>query len=266
MAAKPRKTTRRREPPILSGEDELDEAIQQAAIENAEQEVEAATQKRGRGRPRKNPPPPKPAAPKADGKKVDWTDFVDPVSITFLSQVFRMDVKTVKKRIRKVDPVGSDRGNDTYDFLEAASYLVEPNIDLSDYIRGMRPQDLPQNLPLPYWAGQEKRLTVMALSRETWKTDAVSEAAVLIMKTCRETMIRLPDLSKDKLGLTDKQHEDLIGIVRGSLETMQQDVKQNALTRLLMGPESRALEDADREIEHANRPRDNEPAMTDDED
>lgn len=244
-----RSTTRRREPPVLSGDAELDAAIQSAAAETAEQEVVAATQKRGRGRPRKNPvAAPKPAAePKRSEAMPDWTAFRDAVSLTFLSQVFRMDRKTVKQRIRKLDPIGSDRGNDTYDFLEAASYLVEPRIDLREHIAGLRPQDLPPTLQAAFWVAQEKRMEVMAKARRTWSTDAVLEAVVLIMKGCKEVMLTIPQQAQAKADLTDEQHDEIEKLIRAALVMMQGDLEKSALARLLSGPESRAMEDAEKD-------------------
>src|SRR5258708_7976004 len=69
----------------------------------------------------------------------DWSATLAGVSITWLSNAFRMDRQTVKKRLARLEAMGNGHaGQPIYDFVQAAAYLVKPKVNVAEYIKGLK--------------------------------------------------------------------------------------------------------------------------------
>jgi len=257
MAATPRKTSSRRAAsvaaPELTGNPQLDDALQAAAIEANRSRLEDTPAAKGRKRASK--PRAAKVADKAvdpdDGEAVsaDWTDFMKPVSLTFLQQVFRRDRLVIKRLLADLKPVGMERKNPTYDFLEAAPYLIEPKIDLEEYIKGMRPQDLPPMLQAVFWDGQLKKLRFGQEAGDLWSTDAVSELLSGALMEIRDTLLAAPDTVKARAKLNDSQYDVFSETIHELLLTLQKRLHDEAETHR-RDPESRVVEEAAMDMRH----------------
>lgn len=158
----------------------------------------------------------------------DWSATLAGVSITWLSQAFRMDRQTVKKRLARCEPIGNGHaGQPVYDFTQAASWLVKPKVNVAEYIKGLKPTDLPVVLQDQYWASQLKRQQFEVKAGNLWPTDDVLEVFgrtfLLIKDTVQLWVENLAEASKS--GLTNEQRKLLTGMVDG----LQSELHRNLL-------------------------------------
>jgi hypothetical protein len=137
------------------------------------------------------------------------------VNVTWLCQAFRQDIKTVRRKLANVEPIGiGPRGVEVYDFASAASYLAKPPPDqLAQFLKGLRVQDLPIQLQEPYWGAMRKRQIYMEHARHTWKDEDVLEVLAEVFKTQKSTMQLWVDTLAEDIVLTDEQRAALTRLV-----------------------------------------------------
>lgn len=144
-----------------------------------------------------------------DQGEVDDTNVFAGVTRTWLADVFRMDSTTVKKRLSNCPTSGKRRGHPVYDLVLAAQYLVPPRVDVSEYIKAMRPNDLPPILQSAYWDAQKKRQDWEINAGELWKTDDVVEVFSETFKVIKTSVMLWSDNLEQTHGLTDTQRKAL---------------------------------------------------------
>lgn len=193
-----------------------------------------APPKRRRGRPRKDPNGPEVVAP--TDKVNDWDELEDGndkfnsrditptyrgVTVNWLHDAFRMDKTTIKKKLARLEPISYQRGNTPlFDFVQAASYLVRPRVDLKEYIKTLRPEDLPNDLQKEYWDALLKRQKYMRQAGELWHTNDVIEVfgeAFKQIKTASQLWINQLDRTT---GLTPTQLKTLESLVDQLLDDL----------------------------------------------
>lgn len=164
------------------------------------------------GTPRKKPGPkpgskfrsrqPKAATPASDDFDIDDLIGGEPgigaemkidevwrgVSVTWLAQAFGMDNATVRKRIANCPPIGKQRNYDIYSLRQAAQYLVEPKIDIGQYLKSLRPTDLPSYLQDAYWSAMLKRQKYEENARDLWRSDDVLNVFGELAMTFKSTV------------------------------------------------------------------------------
>lgn len=136
------------------------------------------------------------------------------VSLTWLAQAFGMDKATCRKRLAHCPPIGKVKNYEVYSLRQASAYLVEPKIDLSAYIKSLKPTDLPSILQDTYWSAMIKRQKWEENAGHLWRTDDVlsvfGELAMTLKTTITlwvEDMHRSHSLSAE-LRTTMKQQAD----------------------------------------------------------
>lgn len=210
---------------------------------------------RPRGRPRKDavqdddllgvPAPPEDSnAPIA--KAPDLGLVIGGVSAAWLGHVFGMDKNTVKKRLAKCPVAGMNRGTPHYLIREAAAYLVNPKVDVEEYIRSLRPQDLPPHLNDTYWSALGKRQKVLADAKETWNTDDVLAVFGRVNMRIKSTVMLWVDEVDRVHGLTDEQREMLTRMADGLLE----DIHELYVTEPSRGRTRSTIQEYDEVVEH----------------
>lgn len=136
----------------------------------------------------------------------DWTEAVQPVSVTWLMGAFRMDRLTVKKRLAALAPVRMGRGNSPeYDFRQAASYLVEPRINLMDYFGSLKPSNLPTWMQAQWWDAQLKRQTFEERAGHLWRTEKVLGVLGEVFLNIKSTIQLWVDTLAENVEVTDEQ-------------------------------------------------------------
>lgn len=157
----------------------------------------------------------------------DWSATLAGCSITWLSQAFRMDRQTVKKRLARLEPVGNGHaGQPVYDFVQAAAYLVKPKVNVAEYIKGLKPTDLPVILQDQYWASQLKRQAFEVKAGKLWATDDVLEVFGRTFLLIKDTMqLWVENLAEAGPGLTNDQRKQVTAMVDG----LQTDIHRNLI-------------------------------------
>lgn len=200
-------------------------------------------QKRTRGRPRKDdrqqldtdglPVAKKPrAGVNADldqgyleAVNVRGASLIGGVNVTWLSQAFRIDTRTVRKRVAGLKPAGiGSRGDEIYDFVEAASYLAPPQRDkFARWISTLRTSDLPTQLQDSYWAAMRKRQIWEQNAGELWKTDDVAEVMGEVFKTIKSNI----QLWTDNMDANGDLPEEQRAKIQQMADGLQQEIYQS---------------------------------------
>lgn len=147
----------------------------------------------------------------------DWAETLAGVSLTWLSNAFRMDRQTVKKRLARLPSIGNGvAGQPVYDFLQAASFLVKPKVNIAEYIKGLKPTDLPNSLQNDFWEAKLKRQTFEQRAGNLWPTESVLEVFGRTFLLLKDTMqLWVENLADTAPGLTDAQRKQLTQMVDG---------------------------------------------------
>jgi hypothetical protein len=121
-----------------------------------------------------------------------------------------MDQATVKKRLLTVKPVrigGTEKvPRPLYDFKEACSYLVKPNIDLDLYIRSMDVNKLPNLLNKIYWEAKRTRLRYELEAGDAWRTEDVLAVFGLVFMTIKDRIQLWSETMREAVRLNDEQY------------------------------------------------------------
>lgn len=151
------------------------------------------------------------------GDELRIDDVYRGVSITWLAQAFGMDKPTVRKRLANCPPIGKMRTYDVYSLRQAASYLVEPKIDIAQYLKSLRPVDLPSYLQDAYWSAMLKRQKYEENARELWRTgdvlDVFGEMAMTLKSTVQlwvENLDRVHGLTPEMRETMTQQGDNLL--------------------------------------------------------
>lgn len=160
--------------------------------------------------------PDEPEVPEILTGMPDWTEATQPVSVTWLMNAFRMDRLTVKKRLAALAPVKMGRGNSPeYDFRQAAAYLVDPKIDVMDYLSSMKPTQLPAFLQVQFWDAQLKRQTWEQRAGELWRTEDVLKVFGKVFITIKGTIQLWVDTLAEHVELDDETRKRLTEMTDG---------------------------------------------------
>lgn len=146
------------------------------------------------------------------------------VTTTTLAQIFGLDHKDVQKRLQgKCPEMGREEGTRyaMYRIRDAAPYLVDPNIDLDEYIKTLTPVRLPPALQDAYWKAQLSRQKYEENRGELWRTERVREVFATVAKNVRTTILLFEDSVEAETDLTVKQRE----IIRRISDGMLQQIK-----------------------------------------
>ena len=138
-------------------------------------------------------------------------DFYQPVTVSFLSKVLRMNLETVQKRLRTVTPVGhagTSQNRPLYDFVVAVEHLVKPKMNLRTYLRSLNPADMPQNISKVFWEAERIRTKALVEAGEAWPTESVLQVMSQANKMVNDRIPLLIEAMREE-GLTDDQMKKL---------------------------------------------------------
>jgi hypothetical protein len=132
--------------------------------------------------------------------------------VTELATLFRTNRQNVRKKLAGVKPIGDRAGDPVYDIYDAAQVLVKPNVDLAEYIKTMRPNDVPPALQKQFWDGQLGRQKFEELAGNLWRTEKVQLAMADLLKIVRQQIQLMSDTVERETGLTEEQRKIIFGI------------------------------------------------------
>lgn len=166
------------------------------------------------------PPPPEPQAEESLVGPINSSALLQallrPVSPTFLADVFRIDRRTALKKLAACPVVGHEGGGrPVYDFVQAAGYLVKPQVDIGTWIKSQRVQDLPPHLAPGIAQAMLHRQTWEQRAGDLWRTEDVQSVFGDVFMLLRDTMKLWVETLNDRHSLTSEQWETLNQSVHG---------------------------------------------------
>lgn len=156
----------------------------------------------------------------AEKVSIDVAEIYGGVSANWLATMFGADKNTIKKKLAKanLEIVGRRNGGPLYRLADAAPHLVKPEIDLVEYIKGLRPNDLPPMLNDAYWSAMLKRQKWEENAADLWRTEDVLEVLGDLNFQVRNTVnLWVEDIDRLE-ALSDKQRQ---GITRQADQLLQ---------------------------------------------
>lgn len=147
-------------------------------------------------------------------------DITSGVSISFLAEIFRQNDKTVRRKLSELKPKGRKKNFAVYDLAEAASYLVDPKIDIDHYMRSLRPQDLPPWLQDAYWAGQLKRQKWELEAGDLWRTSSVMDVFAKVLSHIKTVSMLWEDQVLGNSAMDDEQRDRFRDLKNALLEDL----------------------------------------------
>lgn len=193
--------------------------------------------KRGPGRPRKVA-----AVPVEDAAAVPVEDDVKSgtlsskdvsafllygVSVQQLCRIFRMTRQGVENKLRNTRPIElGAHGNPVYDLADAASYLLEPKIDIDEYLQTIKPERLPDHLRETFWNARLKRQRYEENAGDLWRTKKVMEVVGELFLDFSNKLNLIPDLVERQTGFSPEQYRLVRSIVDSIREEMVDDAER----------------------------------------
>lgn len=141
----------------------------------------------------------------------------DGCSISELGAIFNKDKRTVAEKIRTVKPSMMRDGFPIYPLAEAAKHLCDPVVNVEEYIKQLRPQDLPPLLLKEFWAGQLNKQKFDLNDANLWPTEDVMRVLASVFKNLKTGILLFADTIEAKTDLTDKQRRLLNELSDGLL-------------------------------------------------
>lgn len=167
------------------------------------------------------------------------------VSVTFLMQAFRMERITVRKRLAGLVPIRMGRGNSPlYDFVQAASYLVKPRVDIKEYIRSVKPDDLPPELRREIWDAKLKQQRWEEKAGDLWRTDDVFEVMGEAFKTIKTTVQLWSDNIERATGLSQEQRKLIMDMSDALLDEIHRSLVKQASEKKTLSQLGEDINDA----------------------
>ena len=174
--------------------------------------------------------------------------LMQPVSITFLSDVLGRDKKTVVKRLAGLTPMGHHRGNiPLYDFRQALEHLVTPRFNAAEAIKKMGTDDLPIGLQKDVWDARLKQQKWMQQAQDLWHTGDVLEVlggAFQRLKTTTQLWI-------DQLGETHAMSSEVRKDLTAMVDALQTDLHRSLVempAEKVTAPQSGEIEGTDLDV------------------
>lgn len=134
-------------------------------------------------------------------------EFLRPVGVTFLADVFRLDVRSVKKKLVNCPVQKNERGGvPLYDFVQACGYLVKPKMSNWDWLKTLRVQDLPAHLAPGIAQAKLHNQTLEQRAGQLWRTEDVISVFGDVFLTFKDTVQLWSETMREGAGLGDAQY------------------------------------------------------------
>lgn len=166
------------------------------------------------------------------------------VSIAFLATFFGMDKRHVAIKLAGVKVVGRGVSNHPlYDFKESILKLARPGPEqIAEYIKTMRPNDLPPMMQSEFWQGQLRRQKFMLEAGDLWKTSDVLDMLADVFKTVRVTSMLFADSVARETDLTPRQRTIISELADAMLDELRQKLIENKTFEAYRNQRAEALE------------------------
>lgn len=117
--------------------------------------------------------------------------LAQPVSVSFLAEVFSKDRRTIASRLKGVRPVGRQGKSDLYDISQAAEAIFsEPRT------KPASEDDLTPGQQMALWAARKSKVAVYRETGALWHADHIRAAFDETFKVFRNALLSLPERAK----------------------------------------------------------------------
>lgn len=154
-------------------------------------------------------------------------DMMAGVTVSWLSQVFGMDPKTIKAKLADCPPLHRRKAGYVYHLPTACRYLIPPAISAEQYIKTMKPSDLPTAFQQSFWDAALKRQKWEENAGQLWRTEKVREVLGSTFQTIKFTVQLWADTLERQTELTTEQRELLTKLV----DKLQEDIFKALVTQ-----------------------------------
>lgn len=148
------------------------------------------------------------------------------VTHTWLAQAFGMSLRTTKERLRKCPHSGVTKAGYLYDIREAAPYLVKPVQNIKEYLKSVRPEELPTKLQDKYWSALMRRIKYEERAGMLWRTEKVLFVLGEVFQTIKFSLQLWADNLERATGITTEQREYLRDMVDGLQDEIYSKLKE----------------------------------------
>ena len=145
-------------------------------------------------------------------------------SIAWLAEAFKMSPQTVRNRLSACPFMGQRGRGRVYDLEEAASRLVNPEIDWTKVTKA----DLPVHLRKEIWDARLKQQKFEKEAKELWLTDDVVESFTRVFLVMKSNVQLWPDVVERQIGLSREQRDLLISLGDALLEDVFGEIQKVA--------------------------------------
>lgn len=165
----------------------------------------------------------KPTGPTSEKKKaqiersLERKELYQGLTIRDMVIMFRMDNRTIERRLADVKPSGERRGSPTWRADEAAPHLVKPVGDFHAFMKRANPSDCPPILFKEYWNGQRAKAAFEENNGDLWRTEKVVHILSEVYKNLRTKMLLIPDELDRTTTLSEAAREELMSQVHIAL-------------------------------------------------
>ena len=164
------------------------------------------------------------AASGGKGTFVEAGQLMRPVTRGFLAQVFRMDENQVRLRLLHCPTLGRHGQRDVYDFVMACSFLVDPKLDIEQYMRTTAAKNLPVQLQKDFWEALQRKLKYQLAAAEAWHTEDVIEVFGRVFMTIKDRLQLVVETMRDRASLTDDQSKRFSDMIDGLQTDLHKDL------------------------------------------
>lgn len=172
-------------------------------------------------------PPPAAEMPEAAPSNEQLAMLANGMAATTAANLFNQSKEHVQTKLSGAKIVGRTRmGSPAYDFKEICQRLARPSPDqVIEYVKKMRPNDLPPIMQDAFWNAQNKKLKFERDSGELFRMDEIEALLAEVFKNFRMGALLFADTLARETGLTPPQ--------RKIVETLSDDLLAGARTALL---------------------------------
>lgn len=151
------------------------------------------------------------------------------VSVQWLAKAFGITRDLVGKKLQRCRHIDTGAaGNPLYDLREAASYIVEPKLDIEEYLATIKPDKLPDRLRESFWNARLKEQKFNREAGSLWYTEQVMAFFSEVLQELRDKLQTIPDTVERLAGLDEKQWLMVRNMIDGVQEDLYQTVKKIA--------------------------------------
>jgi hypothetical protein len=160
-----------------------------------------------------------------------------------LAEIFDLTNREVMDRLKgKCEPIGDFNGAPRYAIKDAAPHLVQPLLDVEEFIKSLSPAKLPPALQDQYWKAQNSRLKYELERGDLWRTERVFSVFAETLKEMRQGILMFEDTLEDATGLTSEQREHVRKMTDSLLHNLESRIVENF--ELYVAPEDEHGADA----------------------